>query len=218
MRDARVPTAPFAVLRDDADAAVCDLAFPLFVKPIAEGTGKGCERASRVGDHTELHSAAQGIRARFNQPAIAEPFLPGREFTVGITGTGDEASIVAVMEIVLRDAAAGSVYSFVDKELCETRVNYVLADDPEARLAGSTALAAYRALDCRDAGRVDLRSDAGGIPQFLEVNVLPGLHPTHGDLPILAGLAGVSYDALIGRIMDACLLRNGLQQPARRRA
>ena len=60
------------------------------------------------------------------------------------------------------------------------------------------ALAAWRALGCRDGGRVDLRQDAGRRPQFLEVNPLAGLHPTHSDLPIMCTLAGIPYDELIG--------------------
>lgn len=210
VRDAGVPTAPFALLRDEHDIAACGLTYPLFVKPVAEGTGKGCDRTSKVLNRGALRRAARAIHARFNQPAIAESYLPGREFTVGITGNGRTAEIVAVMEIELLEMDAGAVYSLFEKEECENRVRYVLADDDEARLAGQTALAAYRALECRDAARVDLRSDGDGVPHFLEVNVLPGLHPTHSDLPILASLAGVSFDELLDRILTACLARTGL--------
>ena len=219
VRDAGLPTAPFAVIESDADARACDLTFPVFVKPLAEGTGKGCERASKATDRRALVSAARNLRVRYSQPAIAEPFLPGREFTVGVVGNGATARIVAVMEIVLRQTAEPEVYSFTNKELCESRVNYLLADDPEARAAGITALAAYRTLGCRDGARLDLRSDARGVPQFLEVNPLAGLHPTHSDLPILAGLAGMPYEQLIGEILQAAKQRSGvgLAQPRRRR-
>jgi D-alanine-D-alanine ligase len=57
-----------------------------------------------------------------------------------------------------------------------------------------------------------MRSDRAGVPQFLEVNPLAGLHPTHSDLPILAGLAGISYDDLLGRIVAACLARTRLDR------
>ena len=98
-------------------------------------------------------------------------------------------------------------------------MEYRLADDAEARAAGEIALAAYRTLGCRDGGRLDLRSDAKGVPQFLEVNPLAGLHPTHSDLPILAGLAGMPYETLIGEILQAARLRTGvgLAQKRRRR-
>ena len=70
------------------------------------------------------------------------------------------------------------------------------------------------ALGCRDAARIDLRSDARGRPHFLEVNTLAGLHPTHSDLPILSAKAGLSYDALIGGIVAAAMCRYGLEQEA----
>lgn len=218
VRDAGVPTAPFAVLREDADAVACDLPFPLFLKPIAEGTGKGCAETSRVTTRTALRRVARILRARFGQPAIAETYLPGREFTVGILGNGRDATIVAVMEVELRVGEATTVYSLDAKERCESLVHYRLAGDAEAQLAGEIALKAYRALECRDAARIDLRSDAAGLPHFLEVNVLPGLHPTHSDLPILAALAGMSFDALIGRIVEAFMSRTTLNQRARRTA
>ena len=80
------------------------------------------------------------------------------------------------------------------------------------------ALAAWRALGCRDGGRVDLRCDAAGQPQFLEVNPLAGLHPDHSDLPIICTLAGIPYDELIGRIVEfgAPPLRRRPAFPSRR--
>jgi D-alanine-D-alanine ligase len=218
VRDAGVPTAPFAVIETDADAEGCALAFPVFVKPIAEGTGKGCELASKCPDRVALVAAARSLRARFGQPVLAEPFLPGREFTVGVLGNGDGARVIGVMEIELRVNAEAEVYSFVNKELCEDRVVYRLADDPEAQEAGEVALAAYRALGCRDAARLDIRSDGAGQPQFLEVNTLAGLHPTHSDLPILAGKAGMPFEALIGAIVEAAAERQGLRARRARRA
>jgi len=210
VRDAGVPTAPFAVLVEEADAAACDLSLPLFLKPVAEGTGKGCERASKIEDRAALAGVAGNLRARFGQPVLAEPFLPGREFTVGVLGCGAEAEAIGVMEIVLLEAAEAEIYSFGNKDDYEGRVAYRLVDDAEAREAARIALAAYRALDCRDAARIDLRSDAAGRPQFLEVNTLAGLHPIHSDLPILAGKAGLPYAALIARIVDSACRRLGL--------
>jgi D-alanine-D-alanine ligase len=218
VRDAGIPTAPFAVLETDSDARACELPFPVFVKPIAEGTGKGCERASKALDRKALVQVARRLRARFGQPALAEPFLAGREFTVGIIGNGAGARIIGVMEIELLANAEAEVYSFVNKELCDDRVLYRLADDPEGQEAGRVALAAYRALGCRDAARLDIRSDAAGRPHFLEVNTLAGLHPTHSDLPILSAKAGMSFEALIGAIVEAAAERQGLTARRARRA
>lgn len=215
VRDAGVPTAPFAVLRDEEDASTASLDFPVFLKPLAEGTGKGCERASKAANRAEMAAVAHSLRTRFSQPVIAETFLPGREFTVGIVGTGHAARIVGVMEIILLETAEAEIYSFENKEMCESRVLYQLAGDAEARDAGRVALDAYRALECRDGGRVDLRSDAHHRPQFLEVNTLPGLHPTHSDLPMLATKAGWSYADMIGAIVASAAGRAGFTTDAK---
>ena len=208
-RDCGVPTAPFAVVESMADLAAVDLPFPLFAKPIAEGTGKGVTPASRVVNRAALRKLCRQLLERYRQPVLVETFLPGREFTVGIIGTGPAAEPVAVMEVLLNGQAEAGVYSYVNKEECESRVVYRLAEDDQAKEAGAVALAAWRALGCRDGGRVDLRQDAGGWPLFLEVNPLAGLHPTHSDLPIMCTLAGIPYDALIGRIVDSARRRCG---------
>ena len=208
-RDCGVPTAPFAVVESMADLAAIDLPFPLFAKPIAEGTGKGVTPASRVINRAALRKLCRHLLERYRQPVLVETFLPGREFTIGVLGTGSAAQPVAVMEVVLNGQAEAGVYSYINKEECERRVVYRLANDEEAKTAGAVAQAAWRALGCRDGGRVDLRQDIAGKPLFLEVNPLAGLHPTHSDLPIMCTLAGIPYDALIGRIVESARQRCG---------
>jgi D-alanine-D-alanine ligase len=209
VRDAGVPTPSFAVAERSPDALAGWSEFPAFVKPIAEGTGKGCEAASLVTSESELRAAIVRIIERYRQPALVERYLPGREFTVGIVGNGDDARVLGICEIVLRPNAEANVYSLQNKELCEELVTYVRADDGEARLAGARALQAYRALECRDAARIDFRSDGTGEPYFLEANPLAGLNPWHSDLPILAAQNGIEFVALIGMILDAGLARYG---------
>jgi D-alanine-D-alanine ligase len=126
---------------------------------------------------------------------------------VGIAGTGKDAVALAVAEIFLNGQAEQNAYSYVNKERCEELVEYRLVDDTEAAKAVELALAVWRGLGCRDAGRVDLRSDTAGLPNFMEVNPLSGLHPLHSDLPILCSLKGIAYSRLIGMIMDSALRR-----------
>lgn len=199
------------VAAEEFDGA--NLSFPLFVKPNAEGTGKGCELASLVHDHANLMTSVESLIARFQQPVLVEPYLSGREFTVGILGEGKDAQLIGVMEIFLGRNADPGIYSMLNKEEFETRVTYGLADDREARQAGALALACYRTLGCRDAGRVDIRSDARGVPHFMEINPLAGLHPTHSDLPIIARLSGYGYDRLIREIISHACHRHGLALP-----
>jgi D-alanine-D-alanine ligase len=198
-----VPTPPFAVVESPADCERVALPYPLFAKPVAEGTGKGISPASRIATPAQLRSVCSELLAAYEQPVLVETYLPGREFTVGITGTGPAAEVVATVEIVLLEQAEAHAYSYVNKERCEELVEYrpVRADDEQVAAAERVALAAWRILGCRDGGRVDLRCDAAGTPHFLEVNPLAGLHPEHSDLPILAAKSGVSYVEMIRRIV-----------------
>jgi D-alanine-D-alanine ligase len=219
VRDAGVATPSFAVAERSAEQVAAWSELPAFVKPLAEGTGKGCEAASVVHTKPELESAVARVIGRYGQPALVERYLPGREFTVGIVGNGREARVLGVCEILLKPHAEAKVYSLHNKELCEELVTYSPATDGEARLAGMRALDAYRALECRDAARIDFRSDAEGEPQFLEANPLAGLNPWHSDLPILAAQNGIEFVRLIGMVLDAGLARYGLArvEPASRR-
>ena len=118
--------------------------------------------------------------------------------------------MIGVMEIVLNAEAEPGVYSYHNKEECERLVTYRLADDAEAHRAGEQALKAYHLLGCRDAARIDMRSDAHGRPVFLETNPIAGMHPTHSDLPMLAADNGITYDVLVAMIVDAGAARYGL--------
>ena len=218
VRDAGVPTPEFAVARESASELQGWDHYPAFVKPLAEGTGKGCEAASLVHSPDELAAAVTRILSRYRQPALVERYLAGREFTVGIVGNGAEARVLGVCEILLKEQAEANVYSLRNKELCEELVTYQPADDAEAKAAAVLALKAYRALQCRDTARIDFRSDENGEPFFLEANPLAGLNPHHSDLPILAAQNGVPFVALIGMIVDAGLKRYGLVRPSQERA
>lgn len=201
VRDLGIPTPDFAVVETPDEIAPVKLPFPLFAKPVAEGTGKGVTAASKIVDPAGLDRVCRELLALFRQPVLVETFLPGREFTVGIVGTGAEAFAPAVMEVHLTDRAEKEVYSYANKEDWHGRIEYRLATDAMARAAAQTALAAWRGLGCRDGGRVDLRADAAGVPHFIEVNPLAGLRPDHSDLPILCELAGMGYRELIAGIM-----------------
>jgi D-alanine-D-alanine ligase len=75
--------------------------------------------------------------------------------------------------------------------------------------AERVALAGWRVLGCRDAGRIDLRCDPDGRPLFMEVNPLAGIHPVHSDLPIICNHLGMPYAELIDRIVASAALRIG---------
>lgn len=207
IRDLGIPTPDFAVIETEDQIAGIRLPFPLFAKPVAEGTGKGITAASKIETRSDLGRVCRSLLTVFQQPVLVETFLPGREFTVGIIGTGTDAFATELMEVLLKPQAERDVYSYFNKENFAALVEYRLVDDNEACLARETALAAWRGLGCRDAGRMDLRSDASGRPNFMEVNPLAGLHPRHSDLPIIFGLMGKTFSQLIDLIMHSALKR-----------
>jgi D-alanine-D-alanine ligase len=210
IRDAGLPTADFAVVERIEDLDRLTLPLPLFAKPVAEGTGKGVTAASKITDRPSLGRICAELLARYRQPVLVETFLAGREFTVGIAGTGPAAHVLGSMEVVLLAGAEAGVYSYVNKERCEELCHYRPGrpeEDEEVRQAEALGLAAYRVLGCRDAGRVDLRSDARGRPHFIEVNPLAGLHPLHSDLPILCAMRGMTYHTLMEKIISSATKR-----------
>lgn len=213
VRDLGVPTADFTVIEKEHEVELVDLPYPLFLKPVAEGTGKGITASSRVESPAELRREALRLLNSYEQPVLVETFLPGREFTVGILGSRQEARAIGVMEVLIREGADAQVYSYLNKEECERFVHYRLIRGPEADEAAQVALRAWTGLGCHDAGRVDVRQDALGRVQFLEANPLAGLHPDHSDLPMLCKMAGLSYRDLIGSIMESALRRTRLTHP-----
>jgi D-alanine-D-alanine ligase len=207
IRDCNIPTPEFHVVNDISDIEKVNLSMPLFAKPIAEGTGKGVDGNSKVNSMKELKALCSDLLFKYKQPVLVETFLPGREFTIGIVGTGDDAKSVGVLEVVLKGDAEPDAYSYVNKEKCEELVQYILVKGKIADECEKVALDSWRALGCRDGGRVDVRLDEKGIPNFLEVNPLAGLHPLHSDLPILSTLNKIAYKDLIKMIMDSAVKR-----------
>jgi D-alanine-D-alanine ligase len=218
VRDAGVPTAPFAVIERLSEAKKLDLPFPLFLKPVAEGSGKGVNEKSKVDTPAALVRVAAELLTKFQQPVLVETYLPGREFTVAIIGTGDDARVLGVSEIVPKANWIGDGYGYENKEHWEDKVDIVGADPANAKAAGDVALAAWRALRCRDGGRIDIRDDAAGRPHFIEVNPLAGLRPNYSDMCFIAEREGLSYQQLIGRIMTSFLKRHPQLQARARRA
>lgn len=204
---AGVPTAAFVEAGSVEELHAVDLPFPLFLKPVAEGTSKGVGPRSRVVDRAGLLSVGEELLRTFRQGVLVERFLPGREFTVGITGTGAAAEVIGVMEVIPTGDLSTFAYGYDYKQSWTEATKYAIREDAEARAAAEVALSSWRALRVRDGGRVDVRSDAEGRPHFIEVNPLSGLRPGYSDLAILAEYAGMSYEDLIGRIMRSALTR-----------
>jgi D-alanine-D-alanine ligase len=208
VRDFGIPTAKFKLIENLEQLKHLTLEYPLFAKPVCEGTGKGIDDKSRVETPAQLTQVCQHLLNEFSQPVLVEEFLPGREFTVGVLGNGHEARVLGIMEIQMPDNNTGAIYSYEAKERCEELVRYVPYQKGSLqKTLEQLALKSHIALECRDASRVDFRCDSKGAPAFLEINPLPGLHPTHSDLPMIATQEGIAYSELIDSIIKNALAR-----------
>lgn len=210
IRDSGLATADFIVARSLADTGRVPFDPPFFAKPVAEGTGMGITAKSVIHSRAELKSVCRELFEQFKQPVLIEEFLPGREFTVGLTGTGQDARVMGTMEILLSDKAEKQVYSLENKEGWEGRVEYrPVSPETDSLITDveTLALNAWNALGCRDGGRIDIRCDQLGRPSFIEVNPLAGLRPEYSDLPIVCAFFGTSYVRLIELILNSALKR-----------
>lgn len=207
-----IRTSPFAVVRVESDIAGIDLPFPLFAKPIADGTGKGICQKSYIENREQLSRTCLHLLEKFSQPVLVERFLAGREFTVGMLGTGDRTRIIGIMEISIANQGPGTNYGYGNKvDFFEGLSQKLLDEKAEPLLFARVrdmAVNAWNALGCRDGGRLDIRCDEKGEPFILEINPLAGLSPSFSDLCILAELAGMDHKALIGAILDEFHIRN----------
>ncbi|MCA9541036.1 MAG: hypothetical protein KC620_19180 [Myxococcales bacterium] len=208
VRQAGIATADFAVMVDP-DAPLPEwLTWPAIVKPVAEGSSKGVVGTSVVRSEEALRKQVRLVVERYNQAALVEAFLPGREFTVGLVG-GPVPHVLPPMEIGFPEGEVDPVYGFEKKfGGAEVRLDVPARVTPELDAAlRATALAAFESLGCRDVGRVDLRLDEQGRVNFIECNPLPGMAPGFSDLVVCAAADGLDYAALVARILAPALAR-----------
>jgi D-alanine-D-alanine ligase len=199
-----VPVSPGCLITELKDLDKCNLKYPLFVKPVSEGTGKGITESSLINSIAELLKMVKWILTEFHQPALVEEYLPGREFTVGVVGYGEEAFAIGGMEVM---TVNNLPYSVEVKENYQNYCTYKPLDADIIDECKSVALRAWKALDAVDAGRVDLKADRNGKICFIEANPLAGLNPIHSDLPILSRMYGIEYQTLMEMIMKAAIKR-----------
>jgi len=229
-----VPTAKFTVIRNEeggwrkeAERRLASilhppssLRLPLFVKPVHEGSSKGITEANYCRTQDELNAQVEFLLERYKQPVLIEEYLPGAEFTCAVLGNGDGARVLPIVGMNFEALPDGAlpVYGFEAKWIwdrpekpleifeCPARISEELRSTIE-----DVVLRAYRVLGCRDWSRIDVRLDATGKPNVVEVNPLPGILPNPADnscFPKAARAAGMSYDELI----QACVIHAAERQ------
>ncbi|MBK5201219.1 MAG: ATP-grasp domain-containing protein [Spirochaetaceae bacterium] len=200
-------SARFVVIEKEEDIEGIDISYPLFAKPLFGGTGQGISSKSIVNNEFELKAEVNRQLEIYKQPILVEKYLEGREFTVGIVGNGKNARAIATMEIAINPDSDKGVYSYLNKSNYKEVAKYSLVEGLIKEKAEELAISSYKALNCRDASRIDLRMDKKGNLYFLEVNPLAGLNPLDSDLPIMCYLKNMKYQELINSIMDSVNFR-----------
>ena len=200
-------------------AARSRLSFPLFIKPLHEGSSKGITERNFCRTAAELRAGVAFLLERYAQPVLVEEYLPGAEFTCAVLGNGAGARVLPLVGINFAALPAGAlpVYGYEAKWVWDRPDNPLEMfacpapiDAPLAREIERVTLAAYRVLGCRDWTRVDVRLDAAGVPNVIEVNPLPGILPDPADnscFPKAARAAGMTYDDLIQSCLRAAAAR-----------
>lgn len=211
--NAGVPTPRFAVIESARDLESLSLVFPLFAKPLFEGSSMGIRKNSRIASPGDLDDRVGSLLEHYREPVLVEEFCDGPEFTVAVLGTGANARVVAPMEIVPKQVPiADFVYSLEMKRSTNWRaeMDYVAPPQRDAALVRAIeaiALGAHRALGCRDISRVDVRIGRDGAPKFIEANPLPGIAPGWSDLALLWERVDRPYEDLVNSIVDEARTR-----------
>ena len=218
VRQHGILTPNFMTLTTGKERLPRDLKFPLIVKPNAEGSSKGVHRTSVVDTEAELREAAREMIAKYDQPALVEDYIAGREFTVGLLGER-RPKVLPPMEVVFLAKEAHPVYSFEYKQDWSSKIRYDVPaqlEPGQLKALERAARECFIALGCRDVARVDFRMDLQGRVYFLECNPLPGLTPGWSDLVLIAKAAGLEYPALISEILSGAIRRYKERERERR--
>lgn len=207
-----IPTPKFFEVASSSELINVDhCRFPLIVKPRFEGSSKGLSENSRVQNKEELKKQVDHVISSYKQPVLVEEFISGSEFTVAIVGNDPpEAMPVVQIKIDGRLKLNDKFYTFA--RITSDRLEYICpAKIPQAlaKKLQDMAIKTYKAVECRDFGRVDFRVDNHGKPYVLEINPLPSLS-TEDVFKMVAEEIGISYEQIIGKIIDSALTRNNL--------
>lgn len=221
---AGLPTpAYFLVEQNDQPPREHGIPYPLIVKPAREDASGGIEKESVVADPEALATRVAHVHREFQQPALVERYIEGREIHVAILGN-DPPEVLPLLEFEFDDPTP--------QEGGEWRphiVSYEAKWDPTskdfysvdsvvpprglprsvARRIREVALEAYKVLGCRDYARVDLRVDSDGLPYILEVNPNPDLSDGTGFM-LCAEKSGRTFRGTLGEIVEMALRRGAV--------
>ena len=210
-----IPTPKFQIFYSKNKKLNPDLKFPLIVKPVAMDNSIGITEESIVYDERVLAKKVASINRVYNQPAMVEEFICGREFAVAVLGNNGNAKALPISEFIFPDDK--SILSYNAKwdfksdeyiytpEICPAQIPKYL----EQRMK-KIALDVHRILEVRDYSRIDLRLGEDGTPYVLEMNPNPGISADN-TIPKAAKSLGITYDEMINEILCRGLERHRLE-------
>ena len=211
----KIPNAKFLLIDRLEQVKIQDFNYPLMVKPVSEGSSKGIFISSFARNSSELKNEIRRILGEYNQPALVEEFLPGKEFTIAIIGNGIEAEVLPIVELKYNEFPEDfiPIYSYEAKWILDTKENPLEVFSCPAKIdrrleekIKSIALRTYNILRCRDWSRIDIRLDKNGEPNIIEVNPLPGILPDPDEnscFPKGARASGLDYNTMINKVLFA---------------
>lgn len=217
-----IPTARFVVARSASLEIEKYLSFPMFVKPLLEGSSKGIKNDSIVRDVEALRKKVASVLEEYRQPALVEEYLDGREFTVALMGNGDGLRALPIVEMNYSALPAGvnPIYSYEAKWILDTPDApldiFSCPADLTPRLKSAIEAVskdAFSALEVRDWCRIDVRLDSTGTPHIIELNPLPGIlkDPKQNSCyPKAARAAGMTFTGMVNSVLDAAIQRYGI--------
>lgn len=215
VNSAHIRTPKYAVLQQEKPLTFRRLHYPIIIKPNAEGSSKGISDVSIVESKAELQELVNKNLELYHQDMLAEEYIEGREFTVGVLGNGKDRHIFSPMEIRYKKSTQGNyhVYSYPVKQDYKNYVSYecpaAITPEQEKEMIQTTRKICDL-LGCLDFARVDYRMDAEGKIYFIEVNPLPGLAPGYSDYPMLADFSGMDYKTLVQNVFLSAVKRHGM--------
>lgn len=187
-----------------------NLSFPVIIKPVREGGALGLTKTSVVYNIEDVKREIEKIHKEFNEPALVEEFIEGKEVTCGIIGNGEDIEVLPFLEIDFYSLPEEieKFYSYRVKNEIKDLKYYCparLTKKEEENLKGGV-INAFKALNLRDYSRIDTRIKNGKY-FILEVNSLPLLVPNYSDILKMAEKAGFTYDDFILKILEISINR-----------
>ena len=207
LRGAGLPTAEFIVV-EAIESMQLPQSWPVIVKPAGTDASIGIDQASVVKTVDDLRKQVESVRRRYGSPVLVETYLPGPEFNVGvIESPGLTPLPIAEMVYTPQPGVQWPIVSYASKwetgsaeDLAmQPRCPAQIRDDLKERLH-AIALSAFKLIGCRDVARIDLRLDAAGQPNVLEVNPNPDLGSSAG-LARMLRVANIPYAQFIDQLV-----------------